>query len=402
MTILFSMKVLKKILFILLAFFSFSGIAYARCQIQFDSEADRVMHMGGNTLRGNFSTKEQCLNYWRSRPAFEQNHSKCVGCDEQNSSQTQQGRTVIISGPANRTPKEEEMVGRARRTRNPRAALKTMKKEQKQKQIDERKEQQSRAAFDQNKKKMLGRLKGGSNSGGLDLKGSGRTEGSLALKSGNASANNQDSARNTEVRKAEQRLTELRDDVKTMQYTLRLYQDGLMNNVSSLDQQAAEITERSNELLYDGVQYIFSVASERFIKSKSKSKFMKDQKKKYKNFTDLIDDLKDTKDRNELISRFITSPEDTKILIDGAGMLADDALDYLPVWKHVKMNYKAWSSVGKACASWLKINDTNRGTEAYSKAVKALSLQMKMAVEEINCLKQCMDGSTVGCVQKCF
>ncbi|MCD4677558.1 MAG: hypothetical protein K8S18_16425, partial [Desulfobacula sp.] len=365
---------------------------------QYDAEADRVLRLGGNTLRGNFATKEQCLDFWRSRPAFEQNHSKCVGCGEQNLSQPQQRSRVIIGGPANRTPEEEEMVQRARRKKNPRAALKAMKKERQQKQIDEQKKQQSQAVFEQDKKEMLLQLKGGSGGGDLSLKGSGRK---LALKSGNVSENTRNSAKNSELRKAEQRLAELREDVKTMQFALRSYQDGLMKNVSSLDQQAAEITERSNELLYDGVQYIFSVASNRFIKSKSNSKFMKVQKKKYKNFIDLIKDLKGTKDRNELISRFINSPNDITILIEGTEMLAEDSLDKLPVWKHVKINYKAWSSVGKMCVSWLKMNDTNRGTQAYSQALKALSPRMKVALEEINCLKQCMYESTPACIQKC-
>lgn len=52
--------------------------AYAKWQVKFDAKANRVMHMGGNTLRGNFATKTQCQAYQRSRPAFERNHSKCV------------------------------------------------------------------------------------------------------------------------------------------------------------------------------------------------------------------------------------------------------------------------------------------------------------------------------------
>jgi hypothetical protein len=73
------MKKLDVILLITLALFCFSGTAYAQYQIQFDAEANRVMHLGGNTLRGNFATKKACLDYWKSRSAFERNHSKCVG-----------------------------------------------------------------------------------------------------------------------------------------------------------------------------------------------------------------------------------------------------------------------------------------------------------------------------------
>lgn len=392
-------------LIIMSTVFCFSGIAYAKCQIQFDSEADRVMHLGGNTLRGNFATPEECDAYWRSRPTFEQNHSKCVGCNEQGSSQTQQNRrsrfkgnnSVDISKPNNYPATEMNKTGgMARRRKNPRAALKAMKKEQQQKQIDEQKEQQSQALFEQGKKEMLLKLKGGSDGGGLALKGN---ETGLMLKSGHTPTNTQSSVKNDELCQAQQRLTELRSDVKTMQSALRLYQEGLMNNVSSLDQESAEITKRSNDLLYDGVQYISSVASDRFIKSKSKSVFTKAQRKKYEDFIETVDEINDIKEREELIAWLINSPNDTQKLIDGAAMLADNALDNLPIWKHIKINYKAWSSVGKVCVSWLKINDTNRGTEEYSRAVRAISLRMETAVEEINCLKQRMDESTIGCIK---
>jgi len=197
------MKRIKALLLITLGLFYFSGIAYARCQIQYNAEADRVLHLGGDTLRGNFATADECWAYWGSRPAFEQNHSKCVGCNEQNSSRTQQGSQPgvkylgkdsqgrphwSISGPTNHTPEEEEMIRRARRTKNPFAALEAMKKERQQKQLEEaRKGQQSRAEFEQGKKEMLTQLKGGSGGGGLILKGGGRT---LALKPGNVAAAN--------------------------------------------------------------------------------------------------------------------------------------------------------------------------------------------------------------------
>ncbi|MEK7314154.1 MAG: hypothetical protein AAB065_06715 [Deltaproteobacteria bacterium] len=78
----------SKLIFFAIILLMVSHLAYADWQIQFDSEADRVMHMGGNTLRGNFATKGQCQSYQNSRPAFEQNHSKCVGYDRSSSGST--------------------------------------------------------------------------------------------------------------------------------------------------------------------------------------------------------------------------------------------------------------------------------------------------------------------------
>jgi len=100
-----------------------------------------------------------------------------------------------------------------------------MKKEQPQKQLDERKEQQSRAAFEQGKKEMLTQLKDGSGGGDLRLK---VAETKLMLKSGNVPKNDPCAGRENELQQAKQRITELEEDVKTMQFALKLYRDGLL------------------------------------------------------------------------------------------------------------------------------------------------------------------------------
>ena len=69
------MKKLDVFLLIALAFFCFSGTAYAKCQIQYTSKAAKMF---GSAPRGNFATKEQCLDYWRSSPAFERADSHCI------------------------------------------------------------------------------------------------------------------------------------------------------------------------------------------------------------------------------------------------------------------------------------------------------------------------------------
>ena len=369
------MNKINVFLFIALGFFFCSGIAYAKCQIQFDAEADRVLRLGGNTLLGNFATTAQCRNYWRSRSAFERNHSECVGCDEQNSSQTLQGRR--------RSSFQDNNI-RQKQLREE-AEHQQMIRQQKQR------EEQSRAEFYQGKKKMLGQLKGGSGGGGLKLKGSGRT---LALKPGKVPTNNQPAARENEWQQAEQRLTELRDDVKTMQFALQLYRDGLLKNVTSLDRQSREIGNISDKILIDGIKYLIDNAKGGFLKSKFKVR-SKGRQKKYEDFIELIKQLKEEKD---LLSWLVNSPNGTTKLIEGADMLAGDVL---PGWEHVKMNFKAWSAAGKECVAWLEINRLNRGTENYSLEIKAISLRMKRTVEEINCMKRCIAESAVGCIQKC-
>ena len=372
--------------------------------------------------RGHFATKNECekARVKMAREAGDRmllKYSECVGCDEQNSSRTQQGRTVIIGGPTNRTPEEEEMVGRARRTRNPRAALEAMKKEQEQRRLDEEKEQQSRAEFERGKRGMLSGLKGGSADGDLHLKG-GETK--LALKSGNVPINNQKSAREEEIRKSareedirktKQRLKVLKTDVALMQSQLRFYQESLLKNVSTLDQQAEEITKRNSELLYDGAQYFLSVASGRFLKLKSKSKFTEKMRKKYEEFLKVIDKYKEIKEKKKKIDWLVNTPNGASKLIEGGEMLAKDSLENIaeelydtediPLLNHVMINYKAWTAVGKGCVNWIKIKDANRGIEDDTMAAQAVSLQFQWAMEDINCLSKCIAESHDNCIKKC-
>lgn len=72
------MRKLRIFLISTLVLFCFGGIAYAEWQIQYTGEAARMF---GSTPRGHFATKDECQAYWESSPVFEQNHSKCVGCD---------------------------------------------------------------------------------------------------------------------------------------------------------------------------------------------------------------------------------------------------------------------------------------------------------------------------------
>ncbi len=368
------MKKLNVFLFVTLAFFCFDGIAFAACQIQYDSEADRVMYLGGNILRGNFATKQGCMDYWRSRPAFEQNHSECVGCDEQNYSQPLQNRRRNARDSSVRRQKQKEEAERQEMIRQQKL-----------------REEQSRAEFERGKREMLSGLKGGSGGGDLQLKG-GETK--LGLKAGNIPANNPCAGREKELQQAQQRLTELRDDVKTMQIALQLYRDGLLRRVSSLDQQSREIEDISDKILIDGIKYLRDSATGDFLKERFKFK-NKEQYKKYENFIELIEQLKTEKD---LLSWLNNSSKDRAKLIEGADLLAGTVI---PGWEHVKMNFRAWSDVGKECVAWLKINRLKRETEDYSMEINAISLRLKMKVKKINSLKQCMAESTAGCIQKC-
>jgi hypothetical protein len=70
----------KSILFVILMF-TVPWLAYAQYHIQFNSEADRVLHLGGNTLRGNWCTKPEAVAYYNSQSKFERDNSIIVGND---------------------------------------------------------------------------------------------------------------------------------------------------------------------------------------------------------------------------------------------------------------------------------------------------------------------------------
>ena len=75
-----------RIIFLAMLMLAGSRLAYAQYQIQFDSEADRVLFLGGETLRGNWCTRAEAEAYWNSQSQFEQDHSRIVGseCPKQN------------------------------------------------------------------------------------------------------------------------------------------------------------------------------------------------------------------------------------------------------------------------------------------------------------------------------
>lgn len=198
----------------------------------------------------------------------------------------------------------------------------------------------------------------------------------------------------TALQQAEQRLAELREDVESMQFALQLYGDGLLQHVDALDRQSHEISRMSDKILMDGIGYLRDSATAGFLKSNFKFRG-KDQYKKYEDFIELVEQLKTEKD---LLSWLHNSSTETTKLIQGADLLVGTVL---PGWDHLKMNFKAWSTVAEECVAWRDINRRNQENKEYSREVQALSLRMKTKVEEINCLKQCMAESIVGCTQKC-
>ena len=200
--------------------------------------------------------------------------------------------------------------------------------------------------------------------------------------------------REGELQQAEQRLTELRDDVGAMQLALKLYRDGLLQNMSSLDRRAHEVGAMSDKILMEGIDYLRDSATLGFLKSNFKFSG-KSQYKKYEDFIELVEQLKTEKD---ILSWLDESSTGTTKLIEGADLLAGSVI---PQWDHVKMNFRAWSTVAEECVAWRDINRYNRETDDYSRKVKAISLRMKTKVKEINCLKQCMAESIIGCTQKC-
>ena len=189
------------------------GTAMAYWEIEYSESLRNAMARAGNPISkrvGRYDTEEECKEAIKRAvresgdPNLARNMSP-VGYDEQNSARRssispgQKGSTVKIGGPTNRTPEEEAMIGRARRTINPRAALDAMKKEQQQKQLDEQKEQQFQEEFNQDKKEMIAQLKGGSGGGDLHLKGGGKT---LSLKPGNVPTANQQGKAIKDLRKS--------------------------------------------------------------------------------------------------------------------------------------------------------------------------------------------------------
>ena len=70
-----------KTILLVIIMFTIPLIANAQYHIQFNSEADRVLRLGGDTLRGNWCTYPEAEAYYKSQSKFERDHSKIVGQD---------------------------------------------------------------------------------------------------------------------------------------------------------------------------------------------------------------------------------------------------------------------------------------------------------------------------------
>lgn len=146
------MKPARAFMLVPLAVICFSTTAHARWQIQYTGAAAKMF---GSAPRGNFATKQQCMDYWRSRPGFERNNSHCVGSDD-----------AVYSRPQQRRPRPPRDFGRVRPgVKRPRPGF-----------------DQAWPGFEEGKGELLGQFKGGGGGVGLGLKGSG---GQLLLKPGN-------------------------------------------------------------------------------------------------------------------------------------------------------------------------------------------------------------------------
>ncbi len=200
--------------------------------------------------------------------------------------------------------------------------------------------------------------------------------------------------REDELRRAEQQLSALQDDVTAIQFALKLYRDSLLQNSSGLDVQARKISRMSDEVLMDGVGYLKDAVAGKVLKDAVKIA-KKDEADKIEEFAELLDELKTEKD---LAAWLAALPSEKSTLIEGADILAGALV---PGWEHVKMNARAWSTVAKECLAWKEINRLNRETEQYAEEVARLSSRMKARVAEIRCLKRCMAEVLIGCTAQC-
>ena len=197
-----------------------------------------------------------------------------------------------------------------------------------------------------------------------------------------------------EIQKARERIAELREDVKELQFALQIYGDALMQKSGALEDEGKRVSQMSDKILVDGVEYLKGGAFLGLAKLNFEY-WKKDEYKKYKKIIGYVENLMTEKD---VMTWMNSRPDDLAKLVEGADLLASTVV---PGWDHAKVNFKAWSTVAKECLAWRKINLLNRSTEDYSRAVAGLSTRMRAKVSEITCLKKCMDQYIVGCVEKC-
>lgn len=200
--------------------------------------------------------------------------------------------------------------------------------------------------------------------------------------------------REAELVKARQRLQTLEDDVAAIQFALKLYRDALLRNSAGLDAQAKEVSAMSDKIILDGVDYLKDAVAGKLLKDLLKHA-RKDQAETIEEFAELLEQAKTETEAAQWLAGL---PDRTSTLIKGADILAGAVV---PGWEHVKMNAKAWATVGKECLAWREINRLNRETNQYAAEVARLSNRLKIKMEEISCLKHCLEETLVGCTDGC-
>ena len=196
-----------------------------------------------------------------------------------------------------------------------------------------------------------------------------------------------------EIERARERIAELNEDVKAIQFALAIYRDALITNATTLEQEEKKVSQMSDKILLDGIDYLKGAAF-----SLLKVNFKYWEKTRYENYEKILGHVETLQTEDAILGWINSKSDDVEKLVEGADLLASTAV---PGWDHVKANFKAWSTVARECIAWKKINHLNQSTDEYSRAVETLSNRMKVKMKQINCLKHCMDEYIVGCTTRC-
>ncbi|MBW1732360.1 MAG: hypothetical protein JRJ75_16015 [Deltaproteobacteria bacterium] len=119
-----------------------------------------------------------------------------------------------------------------------------------------------------------------------------------------------------EIERARERIAELNEDVKAIQFALAIYRDALITNATTLEQEEKKVSQMSDKILLDGIDYLKGAAF-----SLLKVNFKYWEKTRYENYEKILGHVETLQTEDAILGWINSKSDDVEKLVEGADLL---------------------------------------------------------------------------------
>ena len=243
------------------------------------------------------------------------------------------------------------------------------------------------------------------------------------------------------LKKAERTILAFRKDIKTAQLQLMNYTKALKNNNSELEKWGQQVDQSYNSVLDNSKEYLAGMFIKYNLLGGLKKQFHKDVYKRMGNLwkssnpeiqkwlakqlaaadlkAERVEDIVDFVSQGGDLAELLTADKekagynlDVLLFINGvlessgvAGYdkFMENALGNMPgdYFEQAKMIGETYADLSAICYSWFSIRKLTASNEEIAQKVKIISAGMEQRMEEIECLKKCLQKNTTRCLENC-